>query len=210
MFRAALACLLVVLSGCTVGGQRSVSAENDQLRRRIIDLEKQVAGISGERDELTIKLQQALRTGQIPEAEALAALPVCTRVEMDSYCGFDPADPNIPATGVVVAFRPLDGRGRFVQVAGRVKVEAMTLPPGITPEPSGEPERVAIATIEPAALREGYREGFGGARYEYILPLQTPIERGPGKTPTLVIRLELSDAVTKSVHLAERVVRPAQ
>ncbi|CAG0969835.1 hypothetical protein PHYC_01182 [Phycisphaerales bacterium] len=214
MIRAATACVFLVLlmlsAGCTIAGRRSVSAENELLRRRIIELEKQAALLTGERDELSLKLTETLRAGDFPAKDALESLPVCARVEMDRYCGFDPADPKSPATGVVVGFRPLDGRSRFVQIAGRVRIEAMTLPPSINLDATGEPARVAVATLQPPTLREAYRDGFGGARYEVVLPLQTPIERGPGKTPTLVIRVELTDALTKSVHQAERVIRPGQ
>lgn len=203
-------CALLGLSACTVGGQRSVSAENDRLRRQIIDLEAQAAAFKGERDELAIKLRESLRAGSLPAADAIQALPVTTHIEIDTMSGFDPADSTKPATHVVFAVRPLDGRGRFVQVAGLMTVEALSLPASISPDATGEPTRLVVATIAAADLREAYREGFGGARYEVMVPLPAPLLRGQGQTPTLVLRVELTDALTRTMHHAERTVRPRQ
>ncbi len=203
-------CALLGLSACTVGGQRSTSAENERLRRQIMELETQSAAFKGERDELAIKLRESLSAGSLPAAEAIQALPIATRIEIDSMSGFDPADPATPATHVVFAVRPLDGRGRFVQVAGQLTIEALALPASISADATGEPSRLAVVTIPPLQLREAYREGLGGARYEVMIPLPTPISRGAGRTPTLVLRAELTDGLMRTVHRGERTVGPRQ
>lgn len=202
--------LVPVLSACTVGGQRSASAENDRLRRQIIDLEAQAAAARGERDELAHKLRETLRAGAVPAADAVEALPVATRIVIDAMSGLDPADRALPATHVAVAFRPLDGRGRFVQVAGSALIEVVALPADIRAGSEGEPARLAVFTCTPMQLRDAYREGLGGARYEFSLPLSQPLVRSSGGTPTLVLRVELTDGLMRAVHRAERTIPGGQ
>ncbi len=190
------------LGGCTVGGQRSVSAENDRLRREIIALQDQVATLRGEQAELRIKLGEATRAGVLlQDAEALAALPVCVGVGIDSGSG--PAPFDAQPGRVVVSFVPVDGRGRFVQVAGTARAEVLALPAGVEPGASGEPRRVGVVTLSPAQVRDAYRDGFGGARYEVDVLADPEAVRGR----TLVLRVELADALTKRVHVGERIVR---
>lgn len=208
MLRHAAAILLLVLpAACTVGGARSVSEENDRLRRRIMELESQTGTLQGERDELAVKLREIPATDLIAAGEALEALPICTGIVLASESGFEPFDPAKPATGVIVSVRPLDGRGRFVQVAGTLTVEALLMP-GSIGSGSGDVVRLAAATLEPLQLREAYRDGFGGARYVVELPLETPLDRSAH--PALVLRAQLADALGRRVHQAERILRDGQ
>lgn len=179
-----------------MGGGSSASAENDRLRRERLELQARVADLEAQRDELRAKLAEAGRGGPLPP-EALEALPRIASVEIDALSGARPAGQAGPITGVEVALRPLDGRRRFVQAVGTLVVEADLLPPAGV---SDAPRRVLSRTLGPAELREAYRSGIAGTRYSVELPAEPPITARSG---TLVVRVELRDALTGESHRAE-------
>lgn len=202
------ATLLVLLAasflpGCRFGGVRSVEAENDRLRQEVADHEKKQQALQGEVSELKVKLAEASRAQQGLPAEALEALPRVASIEISSLCGFEPIDSKEPATGVAVWFETKDGRGRFVQAVGRVTIQALILPTG-----PGDPQQVASITLTPVQLRDSYRSSFTGTHYSVDLKLDSPLERGPAKTPSLVVRIEFQDAITGEVLKGERVISP--
>jgi hypothetical protein len=207
VFRAVALSFLTLLCGCRFGGVRSVEAENDRLRQELADRDKTVASQQGEISELKVKLAEASR-GQTTPAEALDALPRVTSIEISNLSGFEPVDPGVPATAVEVWFETQDGRGRFVQAVGTATVAALQLPPAVGSGSNPEPERIASATLAPAQLRDAYRSSFTGTHYAAELKLDKPVERGPGRTPSLVIRIEFKDAITGEVLKAERVISP--
>lgn len=203
--------LSLSLGGCRLGGDQSASEANDDLRRRVIELEKQLQTLQGEREELKTKLAESERTreGALPP-EALEALPRCTAVEIGSFSGFEPADPAKPAGSVVAYLTPTDGRGRFVQIVGTMKVAALVLPASLESAGGGASDQVlatAERTYSPAELREAYRSGVAGTHYLAEIPLEKPIsDRGAVK---VLIRAEFLDAITGKVHKAE-LVKPTR
>lgn len=201
-----LVTVLCIAPGCSVGGSKSARTENDALRRRIMELEHRSTQLEGEKAELASKVRERARLDATIDPEALEALPRLTRVDIDALSGFVPADPTSPASSVVIAFAPKDGRGRFVQVAGTARVEALMAPGWIETGSRGEPRRLGVVTLAPLALRDAYRAGFGGSYYEATVPLDAPIDRSGKRPPVLILRVELSDAITGTVQTAERVV----
>jgi len=197
---------MCIAPGCSVGGSKSARTENDALRRRILELEQRSTQLEGEKSELASKVRERARLDSTIDPEALEALPRLTRVDIDALSGFVPADASQPATSVVIAFAPKDGRGRFVQVAGTARVEALMAPGWIDSGASGEPRRLGVITLTPLALRDAYRAGFGGSYYEATIPLDAPIDRSGNRPPVLILRVELSDAITGTVQTSERVV----
>lgn len=224
---------VLMLGGCRAGGSKSVEQANDDLRRENLELKKQVETLSGERDELRVKLadearvREAALTGGAAElglsAEALAALPRCIGIEIDGLSGAVPAEGNGPVKGVVVYIRPFDGKKRFVQAVGTMRVEAFALPAGVRArsedaaaglngagsQPAGygagrsehEPRLIAGRTLSALEVREAYRAGFMGTWYVVELPVTGAVER----YGTVVLRVEFADALSGKVWKAERV-----
>ncbi|MBX3408731.1 MAG: hypothetical protein KF859_02450 [Phycisphaeraceae bacterium] len=205
---AAAVCLsLVALAGCTVGGQRSSSAENDRLRREVIALKERVRLLEGRERELSVQLAQTTASlAAASPAEIIDATPVVTSIEIDSLSGFSPADPARPAESVVWYVRPLDGYGRFVQAVGAMAVEAIIVDSTVGSAASGTV--IAARTLSPRELRDAYRSGLMGTHYTVEVPLGAPIARPPGASPTLLLRAQFTDALHGAVHTQERVVRP--
>lgn len=181
----ALAC-----AGCTVGGSSTVAAENDRLRREVMQLNEKVAELEGERTELATKLGA---TGGGLSVEAVRAMPVVTDLEIGMLSGFAPSDRVTPATRVDVYVTPRDGRGRFMQAVGTLRVVA-----------TGGGGTLASATLTPGELREAYRAGIMGTHYTIEMPLSAPVVRDPG--PDLVLHVEFDDAVTGKTHRTERTI----
>lgn len=187
------------MAGCS--GSSRASAENDRLRRANQDLTSQVASLSRERDELRIKLAESARAREAAlTPEVLEAIPRCTAIAIDSLSGWTP--PSGPATGVVAYISPADGRGRFVQIVGTLRVDATLVPAMGSSEP---PVRLASRTLTPGDLRDAYRSGFMGTGYTVELPLSAPVGRTPG-TPagTLLLRATFADALSGQSLSAER------
>jgi hypothetical protein len=196
-----LAC--AVLPACRIGGERSVSAENDRLRQLSKDQQTQIASLEGEISELKAKLNEASLPNQGLAPEALEAMPRVTQIEISSLSGFMPTE-GTTADKVIVWFETRDGRSRFVQAVGTVNVEALTLAPKLG-DSSPASERIGAATLTPVQLRDAYRSSFTGTHYAVEIPLDKPIDR-TGKS--LVMRVELHDAVTGQVVKGERVISP--
>jgi hypothetical protein len=199
---------LALLTGCRVGGVRSVEAENDRLRQEMVDKEKKQHELEGEIAELKVKLAEASRAQAQHPDEVLQALPRVTSLEVSSLSGFEPNDVNAPATTVAVWFETEDGRGRFVQAVGTVTISALLLPSKVGDGSSPEPQRIASLTLSPAQLRDAYRSSFTGTHYTAEMKLDQPVERGPGRTPSLLVRIEFHDAITGQDLKAERVISP--
>lgn len=188
--------------GCRLGGERSLAAENDALREERLTLRGELERLTAERNELLAKLseEQSARARPLDE-EALLALPRCVGVEIDWLSGLVPTDSSLPATGCVAYVRPVDARGRLVQVAGEMRVEAIVL----GESPGDEPLARGVTTLRPLELRDAYRSGLAGSHYEVGVAFGAALERSGGDSPVL-IRVELGDAVTSRVHHAERVI----
>jgi hypothetical protein len=200
--------LLLALPACHAGGERSVSEENDRLRQEAQEHAKSQQALQGQIDELKVKLAEATKAQNPLTAEVLEAMPRVTGIDIDSLSGFEPTDVSLPATGVAVWFEPHDGRGRFVQAVGTATIEALVLAPTLKEGENAAPERLAITTLTPSQLRDAYRSSFTGTHYTADLKLDKPLDRTPGRTPSLVIRVEFQDAITGEVLKGERVISP--
>jgi hypothetical protein len=197
----AFAFAALTLLGCG-GKPKDFDNENDALRRKVLDLETRVSSLSAENGELAAKIAELTRErdvmveGSSVSAEVIESLPRCAAIEFARYSG--PADRDgTPGIDVIEVFvRPFDGRRRFVQVAGRLTVSAVLLPPssdGQTPQP----QLLGSVTLGPRELREAYRSGPLGTHYSVSIPLDPPNQILNG---TVVISAELDDAVTGVVH----------
>lgn len=195
----AAACgLLLVLGGCISRGPRNFENENDHLRRQVVELKDSVRSLEAERDELAVKLSEAerVRVEAMP-ADVLEAMPRCTSIEIDRYSGLDRADEPGQTDELRIYVRPMDGRRRGIQIVGTITVEATLLPDRLG---DAAPRRLGTVTLGPAQVREAYRYDFIGLYYSVAVPLDESAEDLSG---TLVVRAELLDAITGTIHRAQ-------
>ena len=201
-----VAAIPLALGACgsvRLGGERSVSEENDRLRTQVHEQQERIKALEGERDELKLKLAEASRARGTTLPEGVAdAMPTVTSVKVSMLSGLEPVSADQPATGVSVTFQPMDGRGRFTQAVGSTVIEVFEIASKVE---GAQPRRIAQATLTPAELRDAYRSNVTGTYYSATLPLEGPVERSK-VTPALLIRLEFTDALTGKVHKAERLL----
>ena len=205
-----MACVMssVLIPACS----SRVAIENDRLRLENQSLKSQVESLSAINAELAAKLNESSAARLAPmDADVLAALPRVASIEFDTLTGFFPGDRAKPATSVHVFVRPLDGRRRFVQAVGTFAVEAMIVPEEVGTDDGtmgtateASPRVQLVRRLTPGEVREAYRSGLTGTHYEIELPLDAPLkERGA----TILVRAEFTDAVTGTVHKAEKLVK---
>lgn len=165
------------LGGCRLGGSVSTETALNQLRSENAELKAKLAAVQGERTELLTKLERLQQGKSGVDTEALAALPVCTHVDIGSLSG-----PREDGT-LDLLVRTLDGRDRFVQVAA-------TMTAGVSRGP------IPPLRFEPAAVREMYRSGALGTYYL----LEFPASRwAPGD----LIVVDVLDHATGQSHRVE-------
>ena len=143
-------------------GPRNFDNENDALRREREVLRDRIAALELELAEARAK---AAVSGS-PEADAVArATPEAAKVTIARLARLEDADGDGVADRVTLRIEPVDGRGRFVQVAGTIaaRVEVVR-----GDAPTRELGRV---TLDPAQVRDAYRAGLGGAAYAVEVPV---------------------------------------
>ncbi len=198
--------ILLPLAACRVGGDRSISDENDRLRALEYEQRDRISALEHEREELKLRLASPPPPGPVTlSPEALAAIPAITRVDISSLSGFDPADPVRPASSVAVNFSTLDGRGRFTQAVGVATVEAFLVSSEF--EMVSEPRQIGSRTLSPAQLRDSYRSGLTGTHYSVDLPLDPVLARPAALS--LLLRVQFEDAVTgQTLHANKIIIAP--
>ena len=183
-----------LLPACSVGGNKSLSDANDELRTKNQDLAKQITSLERERDELKVKLAEAGAAAKAPlPQEVIQAMPRVSKIELGSLSGIETKDGKKRAVFYV---EPTDGRGRFVQIVGTMTVDATWLP---SQQAAVSPRTLASATLSPSQIRDAYRSNFTGTHYTVELDL-------PGDTPTdgdVTLRANFTDALTGQVHAAQ-------
>lgn len=202
LFGPALA-LIAALAGCRAKG-KDFENENDALRRRVVELENDLASARAESTEMRAKYEEYKRaTADVQGQQIIDAIPRCAGVTIDRYSGLVDTDDDGRLDAIDIYIRPYDGRRRFVQVAGSLTVEASAL--GATG--SGDaPRTLGAETFSAAQLREAYRSSPLGTHYTVRLPLGSDTIAPEG---TIVIRAVLLDAVSGLEHRDERMVEPS-
>lgn len=211
-------CLALVASVAGCGGKpKNFENDNDALRRRVAELEGERDAALARATEAESKLTEAVRSADtLLEGQALEALPRCAGVAIDRFSGLADADGDGRLDSVDIYVKPFDGRQRFVQVPGRLTVEATALPPSPptetpkkgkpAPAPVAAPAPVVVGpkTLTPVELREAYRSSLLGTHYLVTMALPDGATLAEGSS--VVIRVELLDPITGIVHKAERLV----
>lgn len=203
--RAALAVPALAALALAACGPRNYVNTNDELRREVLDLQRQLAAETAAKEEALSKLEEAerVRVGALPP-DVLAALPRCADLTLENTTGLARTAPGEgPPDALDVYARPLDGRRRFIQMVGRLTIEVTLLP---TPGPAAPPpRRLAYTELTPIEVREAYRAGLFAAHYVVRVPLPELPDPVGG---ALVVRVQYLDALTGRVFDASRTIEP--
>jgi hypothetical protein len=164
------------------GGTEDPARVADRLRTRVLELESQVQSQQHQLTELRAQLSLAAQSATTQASlspEELAAIPTPIALSIDARSGL-----SRDGTALDVLLLPVDGRGRFVQVAGTLTIAlyavASSSPEANSPESeSGTSDESNPSTLEPlwsrelspSQLRDAYRSGFLGTYYLVAVPL---------------------------------------
>lgn len=193
---ALLVASLLVVGGCSVrfGGSTSLEASANALRAENAQLSAQLATATARIKEL-----EALAAERSPQvaADALAALPVVTELEIDRWSGVDLRDPGAPQ--LVVYASLLDARKRPLQGVGSLHIVASV-------GDAGPAQRRFERTLSPTQLRDAYRSGATGTHYRIAWPIP-PSDAEALRAGPLRIDARFEDALTPNVLTAIREVQ---
>lgn len=162
----ATACIVpaFALSGC---GQRHFANENDVLRARVLELETELTTLEKRITELEAELNAAATPDAIPP-EIIANTPHVTGISIGRLSHLRDIDEDGTPDKLIVYINPTDGRGRFVQLAGRLSVHAALLPA------RAEARTIGRRLLAPAEVRAAYRSGITGTHYTIEVPVSLP------------------------------------
>jgi outer membrane murein-binding lipoprotein Lpp len=168
----ALALAVPQVSGCRATALKPSPA--DSLREQVQSLEIEVDRLSLRNHELEVAVEKASSeaSNRVIDAEAVAAQPHLVRIGIGSASGVrigpsDVVDRMLPGS-LTVYVEPVDGRGRFLQVTGRVSIQASM------PVEGGEPILLGERSFSPIEVRDAWRSGFMGTHYTFEVPIEIP------------------------------------
>jgi len=181
----ALAALVVTVAGCRATVLTPGPA--DRLREENARLESSIAALELEVEELRRKLAAAkpAPTPGEADAEARAAAPHLAGIEISAASVIE-ADAAGRGT-LWLRLVPRDGRGRFLQITGRVSVRASVLAEGSPPAIVGE------GNYSPLEVRDAWRSGFGGSLYLFEVPIE--FRDGPPSSREATVLATFRDAI---------------
>lgn len=185
--------VLVLATGCD-SASRKASA---RLRRDVVNLQQQVDALQKQEKELQAQLKQAQEGRDELEAEILASTPFVSSIALSPFSGMRRDEGDGPVMELFVS--AVDGRGRPLQVVGRLQALAMLIPS------EGETVELGRVDLGPAEVRDAWRGGLGGASYLVEVPMTGSLPEG---TSTVHVRVFHEDARTGEVFEASGDIRP--
>ena len=186
---------MISFSGC---GSSLTSGEADELRRKVLDLEKINQQMSLRTSELEAELkQQSAEFGPL-SLEIRENTPRVANLSIGRLSHARDNDDDGRSETLLIYVDPEDGFGRFVQLVGTLTVHAAILP--------ADTDALTIGrfTLKPGPLRNAYRSGFSGTHYTIELPIQlSPENNGQA----CLVRVIFEDGHTGLEHSAEREIK---
>lgn len=163
---AAFALLPLLAVGCEA--RVLVPSENDRLRELVATRTEERDQALARASELETRLEAALAAsraaaGAASDPEAVEATPALATFAISSLTSARETGPGRADLALVLV--PSDGRGRFLQVVGRLKATVVAIVPGQEPLPA------ATVDLGPKELRDRYRSGFMGTHYTVEVPV---------------------------------------
>lgn len=190
------AALVLVPAGCE--GVKRASRENDRLRAEVLDLKEQVQLLGDRNAELEAELR---RPG--PDLAALppewrANAPHVASISIGPLSHARDTDGDGRPDTLILYVRPADGRGRFVQMTGRLSGHAALLPA------EGDAVTLGRVTLGPERLRDAYRSSVMGTHYTIDVPLELPDPVAGADPAECIAKVEFTDGLTGRSVTAQR------
>ena len=196
--------LAVVTSGCTA--KVLTPSPADRLREENAGLETTVANLELELAEAETRIASLVeaeenRAGVARDPEVLAATPHLARIDIAGSSGLE-IDRSGRGT-LFVRLVPRDGRGRFLQIVGRVSIRASVLAEESTPALVGE------RSFGPIEVRNAWRSGFGGSVYLFEVPVEVPaaLRDAPDATVLAILRDAIGGGEYSRIGLVRMEIR---
>ncbi|MEM1330841.1 MAG: hypothetical protein AAGG07_09795 [Planctomycetota bacterium] len=172
-------------AGCSSGAR--IAKENDRLRLEREALSDRVDSLKSQNAELRARVAELTRE---VDADASAMLPRVASLSLDVDV-LDRGEQQVLRAKVT----PRDGRNRFVQAVGSLRADVVRV------DADGSSSVEVSASLDPNALRNSYRSGFGGSGYVVEFTVNVPDDAEPGFSR--LVRVSFDDAITGLVHEAE-------
>ena len=190
--------MLIVLSATCVCacGKKNYLNENDALRAKVLDQQKELDDLKRRTEELRIEVQSLTTApGEVSEEVLLATpRPVELSIGRWTHVQFSEGEP----ARLVLYVSPVDGRGRFTQLVGSIQISAFLLPM------NGEPSTIGTLTCGPLEVREAYRHTLMSTHYTFDVPLNLPpLNTGSAEQQTVFVRAVFTDGYTGQTLTAE-------
>lgn len=151
--------------------------ERDAARARVAELETELARRSAP--------APGAANDPANDLELAAATPALASVAVSGLSAATLVDANNANLSLVLV--PTDGLGRFLQVAGTLRISVAAIVAGEPPQPS------ATRTLGPKAMRDAYRSGFMGTHYTVEMPVAWT---GAREASALSVSVEFTDGAT--------------
>lgn len=190
-------------TGCRA---RQFETDADALRSHILDLEDQVQRLERRERELASELRRtrawAERREELNEEDIREFVPHVVDMSVGRLSHVRDRSGDGMVDTLVLYLHPIDSRGRFTQMVGRVIVNAVIVPV--------EEDTIPLARVQvgPGAIRDAYRSGITGTHYAIEVPFELPdtVDRDWLEEQQIVARVAFVDGQTGERHTAERVI----
>ncbi len=187
-----LVAAVLLASGC---GPKNFTNENDRLRAQAIARETRIAELESRVAELRAKVIEADRRSDAPMPESVReALPRVGKVEILEPLR-DLSRDGERLGRVRVRVRPIDGRGRFVQMVGSMTVELIAFPAMGLGE-GGSASDAPVDTLAHAAAQAAASPGLGIDPDRRLSPEEAGEERRLFERPPMGFGASLVGSVT--------------
>jgi hypothetical protein len=192
--RAVLAAAVAGAAGCRGGGD--FANENDALREKVLDLERDLARSRRRITELEAELA-TIAAVEAGDEVIHANTPHVATLDIGRLSHVRDLDEDGTVDTLVLYVTPADGLGRFVQLVGELTAHAAVLPGG------GEAVTIGRVVLPPGELRASYRSGVTGTHYTVHVPIAIPPDAGVAEGDVSVV---YTDGRTGRRHEAHRAV----
>lgn len=190
---------LVAASGC--GRAQRISAANDALRERILELEEQINQLVGRNAELQAEISRLSVAPETIPPEIIQATPHVTKITLGRLSHAADTNGDGLADLLRLYLHPEDGRGRFIQIVGSITAQAAILPS------ASQAVTIGQLTLDPMAVRDAYRSTFLGYYYTIELPIEVPAQFADDPTAQQAhVQVNYTDGYTGQTLTAERTV----
>jgi hypothetical protein len=155
-----LIALFTVVQGCRIGGER----QDDGLRDRVVELERELESARKREAETQAQLQEAVAQANI-DPDVVAATPHVVDLSVGGFSQARDEDGDGRIDTLRIYVHPVDSYNRFTQLVGSLSIHAAILPP------DAEAQSIARINLSPQEVREAYRSSLMGTHYVFSVPV---------------------------------------